>query len=275
MCFSTPDTEKAPTPFLGDLSGWLRFPFRSFAPSGAIVRASVGLHLGSIRPAALHPAPPDKPAVCRRWHLVVLFAGTVRTCGEERNPSKGAWGTSSTQPFGMAFAHPACVSLFWTLPLVPRDLPQPDRGEIRPPSPGASWACPSPCLLSPASHAFLQSSFSLRSSWLADSLTKNLNEATGGRRLIKMNLFALHPGCHLGATLSSQKAKQNSCTHTCSCTPVHTHRPDACQGPCAGGVGSIIFYLLALIATLPILLLCPQTVDNWVESGMVRRGSLF
>lgn len=74
-----------------------------------------------------------------------------------------------------------------------------------------------------------------------------------------MNLFALHPGCHLGATLSSQKAKQNSCTRTCSCTPVHTQRPDPCQGPCSGGVRSIIFHPLALIVTSPFLLLC---LDN-------------
>ena len=66
------------------------------------------------------------------------------------------------------------------------------------PHPGPSPAFPLP--------AFLQSSFSLRPAPLGWQ-TKSLNKATGGRRLIKMHLFALRPGCHLLAALSSQ----NSC----------------------------------------------------------------
>lgn len=94
-----------------------------------------------------------------------------------------------------------------------------------------------------------------------------------------MNLFALHPGCHLGAALSSQKAKQNSRTRTCSCTPAHTQRPDPCQVPCSGGVRSVIFYPLTLIATLPFLLLCLDIpaqrlrVTGWRAARL--RGAAF
>lgn len=95
--------------------------------------------------------------------------------------------------------------------------------------------CPSPAPLSPLSPASPQwpsskAAFLLRS-WLADNLTKSLNKATGGRRLIKMNLLlCLGPGCHLSAALSLQKAKQNSCAHTHSRSPAHAQRNSACQG---------------------------------------------
>lgn len=78
------------------------------------------------------------------------------------------------------------------------------------PSPACPPSGPGPAFPLPA---FLQSSFSLGPalSWQ----TKSLSEATGGRRRMEMHLFALRPGCHLRAALSSQTAKQNSCAaHT-------------------------------------------------------------
>lgn len=78
---------------------------------------------------------------------------------------------------------------------------------------------PSLCLPS-CKAAFLQDPRSL--GWQ----TKSLSEATGGRQLIEMHLFALRPGCHLRAALSSQTAKQNSCA---------AHRNPPWGGACPGG----------------------------------------
>lgn len=130
-----------------------------------------------------------------------------RVVRREPGPAGGRRGLRPSRllpPPGLCLAGP-CV----------RARPQSDGGgAIGPPSSCPSLACP-PSGPGPAFPlpAFLQSSFSLGPAlgWQ----TKSLSEATGGRRLIKMHLFALRPGCHLRAALSSQTAKRNSCAaHT-------------------------------------------------------------
>lgn len=78
---------------------------------------------------------------------------------------------------------------------------------------------------------------SCKAAFLEDLLgwqTKSLDKATGGRQLIKMHLFALHPGCHLRVALSSQTAKQNSYAHR-ETLPVRagTGGQKCCLAPCS------------------------------------------